>query len=379
MKNLTFLIFFLALISISSSIPNPMSHLEHIQYHENILLSQNTKLMKYPFKGYGVAAEKPFKAGEPVLCVNISDRLLPYSEYELSHLTSGLTNLTALKVRVLFERYLGKKGNPISDFIFSLTDYVHHYGLWSRSQQSLLKNLTLIKFDEQTHLDLLENEEFNEIVKVFKQVKNAVPEMLEYKTFAWASFQVKSRYFWCDGGDQGVVDCMHPHLDLVNFEPITFFSRNQEFLLDKDGLRCFLAKKDLQPGDELTFDYVIHKSFTFFLDYDIVYENYAYDSLDLTYKGKVFQLYAFSVNEDLIQEIQTTENQDLKTALITYRQIFIKHFPQHGIRQTRRLNFDDDFISNKIKKYGISTRTTYYNHLARIDAKIASIYLKLDN
>ena len=379
MKNFACLITFLTLISISSAVPNPMSHLEHIKFHQKTLLSQQTKVMKYPFKGYGVAVERPFKAGEPVLCVNISDRLLPSADYELRHLTSAFTNLTALKTRILFERYLGQRGNPTSDFIFSLTDYVHHYGLWSTSQQSLLKNLTLINFDEKTHLELLENEEFNEIVKVFKQVKNINPEMLDYKTFAWASFQVKSRYFWCDGGDQGVVDCMHPHLDLVNFEPINFFSRNQEFLLDKDGQRCFLAKKDLQPGDELTFDYVIHKSFTFFLDYDIVYENYAYDSLDLIYKGKVFQLYAFSVNQDLIQEIQSTENKDSIAALLTYRKIFIENFPQHGIRQTRRLNFSDDFISNKIKKYGISTRTTYYNHLARIDSKIATNYLKLDN
>jgi hypothetical protein len=387
MKGALSVFFVLSLVlEVSSSIPNGFTVSQYESFHSK-LSSQHLEVKQMKHKGYGVLVTKSFNAGEPVLCVNISDRLLPSAPYEFSPAVSTFTNLTALKARLIYERFLGSPENPVSQYISSLSTYTHHYGLWTDKQKSLLRQVSLARPEDMEEEVLNEKEEWSQIVKAFKNFgsERVKPEMLDYYTFAWASFQVKSRYFWCSWESE-IVDCMHPHLDLVNFEPIDFFSKNQEFLLDKDGKRCFLAKKRLEPGDELTFDYVIHRSFVFFLDYDIIQENYAFDSLDFQFKDKFFQLYAFSVNLDLLKEFSDNfeKNSEISeeklkiSALLQYRKTFLKHFNQIGIREVRRIEAEDE-VSQKIRKYGISTRTTFYNHLARLEAELLTSFKRILN
>lgn len=364
---------------------NTMTDEEFHKFYEPIS-AQGLEIVKSEEKGNGVFVQKKVNSKDPVLCVNEYMRIYPYDKYELSEYVEGFTNLTALKTRVLYEKFMAPRGHFITEYVHSLPTFIHHYANWTVSQREYFKSLSLEPVNE---TELLEVKEYESIVRALAGV-NGVPEkMLKYETFLWVSFHVKSRYFWCQGKNGETVDCMYPFLDLVNFEPIKFFSTVQEFFRVKDGKTCLVTSKDLSPGDEFVIDYVIHRAPVFFLDYAIIQENYDYDSLEFEYEGKLYFLYAFRLNSELLEEIvgeklESCGNGKLwkvVNGLREYRKKFVEYFRGDGIRKIRReYNLLEDDIKKRINRFGVSIRTTYYNHLNKIDTELLkSLWILLAN
>ena len=364
-----------------------MSEEEFQRFYEPIK-EQGVEIVRSEEKGNGVRVRKKVSYGDPVLCIGAEESIYPSDRYFLSEYVEGFTNLTALKARVLYEKFMaprGKKenkGNLVTEYVHSLPTFVHHYGNWTVSQREYFKSLSLEPVDEK---GLLEVEEYERIVEALRGVEGIPEGMLGYEAFLWVSFHVKSRYFWCQGKSGEVVDCMSPFLDLVNFEPIGYFSTAQEFYRVEDGKICLLTRKDLFPGDEFVIDYVIHRAPVFFLDYAIIQENYDFDSLEFEYNGKVFYLYAYSLNYDLLEEIagfmlKYATIEVHRKALGEYRKMFVKHFSGPGVREIRREYYKlEDDIKKRINKFGVSIRTTYYNHLQKIDTKLLNSLWMLIN
>lgn len=374
----------LIFIASVKAVEQTMTEEEFFRFYDKIE-DQGVGIVKILNKGNGIVVKKKVFSKEPVFCVDERMGIFPGDQYALSQFVAGFRNLTALKARVLYEKFVATRGEFITEYVHSLPTFIHHYGNWTEGQRQYYKLLALEPVDERF---LLELDEYQSIVDALKNVKDLPDEMLTYSSFMWASFHVKSRYFWCIGKSGEIEDCMYPFLDLVNFEPINYFSTVQEFFRVKDGKTCLITSKDLKPGDEFVIDYVIHRAPVFFLDYFIIQENYQYDSLELLYNGQSYLLYAFRLNNELLEDLIGTklenfeyaekEGRKILTGLKAYRKLFIEYFHGPGIREIRREHsMLKDEVKEFINRFGVSIRTTYYNHLEKVDAEILRILMRL--
>lgn len=374
---------FLIIIAAVKAVQTTMTEEEFSEFYKKIE-EQGVEIVKVLNKGNGIVVKKQVMSKQPVLCVDEKMRIFPGDQYALSQFVEGFKNLTALKVRVLYEKFVARRGGFLTEYVHSLPTFIHHYGNWTESQREYYKSVAIEKFDER---ELLELDEFQSIVDALKGVEGLPEEMLTYSSFMWVSFHVKSRYFWCKGDNGETVDCMYPFLDLVNFEPINYFSTVQEFFRVQDGKTCLVTSKELQPGDEFVIDYVIHRAPVFFLDYSIVSEGYQYDSIELFYRGRGFLLYAFRVNTELLEEIigDKVEKSGIKrdekalNGLKAYRKVLIEDFHGPGIREIRRdYSMLEDEVKRFINRFGVSIRTTYYNHLEKVDMEILRVLVSIN-
>lgn len=363
-------LFLLTVIFSAKAVNITMTEKEFESLYSNIE-SQGVKIVKIPGKGNGIIVEKKFEEGDPVLCVDEFLGIFPMDQYELSKLVEGLGDLISLKIRLLYEKFMAPRGNYLTEYVHSLPATIHHYGDWTEYQRNYFKRLSLEPVNE---TELLEIEEFKFIVDLLKGVKDVPEEMLTYSTFMWASFQVKSRYFFCYKENGEKYDCLYPVLDLVNFGQLHYFTPVETEVIN--GKNCLFASKTLMPGDEFLNDYAVHRAPLYLLDFSMIDDTYEYDCLEFSFNGKIFLLYAHRLSTELLEEIIGESLQSITTEKIKkvlrglkeYRKLFTEYFTGPGIRELRR---EHDMLEDKllelINRFGVSIRTTFYNHLEKID------------
>lgn len=372
-----FLLFLINLLS-SYGVEKTMPDDEYLKFYSDIE-SQGVKLVKSPGKGTGVVSVNGLEEGDLVVCVNNSVGIFPTDEFELSKYLLNFTNLVPLKVRVLYEKFMAPRGSYLTEYVHSFPINYFHYGNLTDKQREYFKLLSFEHIDER---ELLEIDEYESIYNALKDNKDIPETMLSYSSFMWASFQVLSRAFDCYTEDDEEYQCLYPILDLVNFGPIKSYTLEESFIIGQK--RCILAQKNILPGEEVFNDYGIHRASIYLLQFSIVLENYEFDSLEFHYNGKIYDLLAFRYNQELLEDIigERLENillnkfKKLIKGLRTYRKIFIEYFKGPGIRELRREKSSiEDKTTELINLFGVSIRTTYYNHLEKVDNELIRMLL----
>lgn len=372
------LLFILNILS-TKGVEKTMSDDEYARLYSDIE-SQGVRLVKSPGRGTGVVSVNGFEEGDPVVCVKNSVGIFPTDEFELSKHLVNFTNYIPLKARVLYEKFMAPRGSYITEYVHSYPTNYFHYGNWTDKQREYYKRLSFEQIDDRA---LLELDEYESIYNALKDNKDVPEVMLSYASFMWASFQVMSRAFDCYTEEDEEYQCLYPVLDLVNFGPIQYYTFEESFITGSE--RCILAQKKIMPGEEVFNDYGIHRASIYLIEFSIVQENYRFDSLEFKYNGKIYDLYAFRINEELLEDIigerleyiTLNKFKKLTNGLRTYRKIFIEYFEGPGIREVRRETSSiKDRTTELINLFGISVRTTYYNHLNKIDNELLKLLLR---
>jgi hypothetical protein len=176
------------------------------------LEAQDVKVKLFRGKGLGVEVQTKKNPGDIVLCTKNDMIITPFDKYELSEVTSELDEKTRMKIRMLYLKFMSKENDFFTNYTKTLSNQFFHYGAWNDYQKSLLFNLTLDEFDYE---DPDGKEEYEIIKSCLKDVQGIPSEMLEYESFLWAHYVVRSRNyaFTVDGKKSSAII---PLLDIVN-------------------------------------------------------------------------------------------------------------------------------------------------------------------
>ena len=392
--------------------------MEEIQKYYESFESQGLKLKDYGPKGLGFELLKNIEPGSVVFCINNTQKLFPYDEYELSEYVSDLEEVTQIKVKVLYYKFMSTSSDFLTIYIKSMSNSFFHYGQWTSEQRQLFENLTLIEFYYQ---DPTGEEEFSLIKAALAECPSIPPDMLEYESYMWANYVVKSRFYTYNSQDEDIF-VMIPVLDIPNHYPNPAKYRDSSFFTLTQDLDCVNSYWHRGVGDEFLYQYSIHNSLVFLFGYDIVLENNPYDYIYYKFeweneegeneegeneegenKTNEFELYADSTNMELLEllmniqgdlietrpsfrktwdDLEESEEDVMIGALAWYRRLVIKYQESwsYGIREVRRAAEWKDYVTGRIWLYGISTRATVYNHLRAMDQDLLfSLHYKLLN
>jgi hypothetical protein len=382
--------------------------MEEIQKYYEPFESQGLKLKDYGAKGLGFELLKNVEPGSVVLCINNSQKLFPYDPYELSDYVSDLDEVTQIKVKVLYYKFMSTSSDFLTIYIKSMSNNFFHYGQWTPEHRQLFENLTLIDFYYQ---DPTGEEEFSQIKAALAACPNLPADMLEYESYMWANYVVKSRFYTYNSPD-GDIFVMIPVLDIPNHYPNPAMYRDSSFFTLTQDLDCVNSYWHQGVGDEFLYQYSIHNSLVFLLGYDIVLENNPYDYVYYNFawiseegenKTNEFEIYADRTNMELLELLLSIQGDEIETrssfvktwndleeseedkvieALAWYRRLVVEYQESWrlGIREVRREAEGGDYVSGRIWLYGISTRTTVYNHLRAMDQDLLfALHYKLLN
>ena len=394
--------FLTALLSslVLAALPQKFSNKEVIEFYKHIE-NQDVKLMNYSDKGLGIQVEKDFNVGDIVLCTKIQYKLASNDIYELSNYISHLDNVAKLKVRILYLKFMSNESDYFTDYVKTLSNSYFHYGLFKQEHISLLLNLTLLEFDYE---DPRDDKEYSDIKLALKDVKGVPDEMLEYESFMWAHFVVRSRNY-AYYVNETRINVIIPVLDVANHYQYPIQHKNSWFFNSNETDDCLVTFWPLQKGEEFVYQYATHSSLTFLMGYDIIMLNSPYDYVVYEYNGplgfgnpddKYFRFHADSLNlrflstlgiisgssfkfqnsvKETFESLPPSEHYNMIDCLFLYK-IFVNRYINSwpiSLRSLRTSIKAFDYISSRIVLYGISTRITAYNHMRTLDQDILNI------
>lgn len=398
------LVFALLLASCLSSMPRRLDFKELKKFYSQFGDS-GAKVVKFQDFGLGIQVNRNFSEGAVVMCLDKSDKLNPMMRYELSEYVSMLPELTQLKIKVLYYKFMGPLNDFFTDYVDSLPLEYFHIGTWSRKQ---LNYFDLVRVHDLEKEDLYGVEELKQIKIALGRVRKIPKEMFEYESYMWASYTVTSRFFNYDFSD-GTFPVMIPFLDIPNHYPNPPKYRNNGFFLKNSEDDCLRTYWNLSPGDQFHFDYATHDSLTFLLDYGMVINKNPKDFFYLEFTESLpediqegwFKCFADSINLDLLRSLTFNYEEEVYIerfrqdwedledyqqnivffSLIEYRNLVFDLIEGWGLglRQVRRtLEDHKDYVYEMINKYAIVSRETYYFHVIAVEKEILfAFYNKL--
>ena len=84
------------------------------------LPKQGVRAVKYLNKGTGVQVTKDISEGGIAYCIDEDKMIMGHDDFPLYPYISHLYSNERLKVRVLYERFMAKRGNFFTDYIYML-------------------------------------------------------------------------------------------------------------------------------------------------------------------------------------------------------------------------------------------------------------------
>lgn len=384
----------------ASSLPQRLSNKEIAEFYK-ISLEQGVKVKFYEGKGLGLEVQKDLNPGEFVICTKKHEKITSIDEYELSKYTSQLDGFGKLKVRVLYHKFMSNQSDFFTTYIKTLPNTFFHYKQISQSHKDLLTNLTLMDFEYE---DSDSDEKYNEIKSALKDVEGVPDEMLDFESYMWAHFIVRSRNY-AYYINETKINVLIPVLDLGNHYPNPIKYRDDWFLNTSGTEDCLVTFWPLNKGDEYVYQYSSHSSINFFLGYNIILENSPYDYITYEYKGpisfgdqdeKYFRLYGYMVNIKLFKILamisgnsfehtnsiretwdisDSSDHYNIIDTLFLYKIFILRFFSKWnvGLRDLRRNYKGFDYFSSRIIELGISNRITAFNHIRALDQDILYI------
>jgi hypothetical protein len=362
------------------------------------LEAQDVKVKLFRGKGLGVEVQTKKNPGDIVLCTKNDMIITPFDKYELSEVTSELDEKTRMKIRMLYLKFMSKENDFFTNYTKTLSNQFFHYGAWNDYQKSLLFNLTLDEFDYE---DPDGKEEYEIIKSCLKDVQGIPSEMLEYESFLWAHYVVRSRNyaFTVDGKKSSAII---PLLDIVNHYYDDKKYIGQGFFNFTEDKVCLVTYWPLEPGDEFLYQYSSVNALSYLLYYNIIVQNSPFDFIIYEYRGPIgigstgdnyFKFHGDSINiqffsilkmmsgssftlKETIQETwisnKSSDHFAIIDSLLLYHHFLNRYLNSWkiGLRAIRREFKGEDYISQRIIEYAISTRITALNHKRALDQSI---------
>jgi hypothetical protein len=324
-------------------------------------LPPGISVKSYPGHGIGLSATSSVYSQRSCMCVPKSLLILPNDDFSLSEYISHLSDTQKLIVRTMYEKLNSTDFRVKNLFLQSLSSEFLHPGSFAKPHIKIFQS---VNFNPVNVESFIEAESFTEIFKALEKVSGLDDEMLRYSSYIWASHHVNSKKIITKDSKGNDSIGFIPFIDLVSNYPKAGLG-NKQSIIDLENEICVLCSWDSQPGELLTRDFGQFSTLQYFLTFGKVFENNPYDYLNITHKDQNFILKIEEINKDLLNILGNGVER-----LTNYRKILLKEWGSDkiGIRENRRKILPiQDLTVQKILKYGVEIRKTFYKHLKLLD------------
>lgn len=322
------------------------------------------RLKNYPDRGLGLSTNTPVYSQKPCFCIPKSLFISPDDEFPLSKNILHLSDTQKLIVRTMYAKLNSTDSSLKSLFLQSLSSEFLHPGSFAKPH---LKIFQSINFNPVNVEDFIEAESFTEIYKALEKVSGLDEEMLKYSSYIWAAHHVNSKKLSITDTKGKDVIGLIPFIDLVSNYPKPGLGTKQS-IIDSGSEVCVICSWDSKPGEMLTRDFGSFSTLQYFLTFGKVFESNPYDYLNLTYKDQSFIIKIEETNKDLLKILGNGVE-----GLLKYRNVLLREWGTNkmGIRENKRKILPiQDSIVQKILKYGVEIRKTFYQHLILLDQQV---------
>lgn len=316
---------------------------------------------EFPEGEQGLVSSSPVYSQQACFCVNKSLFISSNDDFPLSSYVSHLSDTQKLIVRTMYEKLNSTDSSLANKFFQSLSSEFLHPGSFARPH---LKFFNMVNFHPVDVDGFIEAETFTEIFRALEKVPGLVEEMLQYSSYIWAAFHVKSKKVSIRGEDGNDTLGLVPFIDLVlNYPKKGLGAINS--IQDKGKEICVICSWDSQPGQRLARDYGKISTLQYFLTYGQVFEDNPYDFFTLALDQRDYILNTEEINRELLETVGNGISGAIK-----YRKTLLADWSkdQMGIRENRRkISPVQDLTVHKILMYGVEIRKTFYKHLKIVD------------
>ncbi|CAG9326221.1 unnamed protein product [Blepharisma stoltei] len=185
----------LAFLASAQAVPVTSTPEGLLKFYEALEInSMNHTITYFEGRGLGIKLNSDVHEGDIVLKSAPVLSLCSIEPFEFSPYLKGLPSYEKLVARILYEKFIGKRGNFITEYIHSLPVDIDTPDFWSDEEFALFHKYDLYSLPREVITKNLTESHNNFIHRVGKLI--GVPkEALEYDAYLWAASMVKSRSY----------------------------------------------------------------------------------------------------------------------------------------------------------------------------------------
>lgn len=216
------------------------------------------------------------------------------SPFYLTPYITNFTHIEKLTSRILYEKYMGIRGEPVTEYVHSLpVRGLSDYNWWTDSEKSLLEEVVYFDHVESLQHMIDYHTSYTKFNSTFYSLEELPRDMLQEDAYKWAWSMVQSRAFSLTHSELvsvfglkiesveledenipvmiGILDLMNHHPRPIN----STFLPHKTFEVQNSTDPVFVLKADREQeyGDEFVFRYGVKNNYSLMMLYGFVVEN----------------------------------------------------------------------------------------------------------